>query len=67
MATYGPQRKLGYHEVVYNIKSGKFFAPLPGDNYYELDVQTGDGSGGGTGGTQTSGTLPLANPTLWTC
>ena len=41
---YGAQRKLGYHDIVYNLKSGKFFVPLPGDNYYELDVQTGGGS-----------------------
>jgi len=59
---YGAQRKLGYHDIVYNIKSGKFFVPLPGDNYYELDVQTGGGTGGG-GGTQNTATLPLANPT----
>ena len=61
MAVYGPQRKLGYTDVVYNIKTGKFYAPVRGDNYFELDVQTGGGSGGG--GTQTTATLPLANPT----
>ena len=59
---YGSQRKLGYHDIVYNLKSGKFFVPLPGDNYYELDVQTG--SGGDSGGTiQNSAQVPLANPT----
>ena len=61
---YGAQRKLGYHDIVYNIKSGKFFIPMPGDNYYELDVQTGGGGDSGAGGgTQTTATLPLDNPT----
>lgn len=60
MATSGSQRKLGYYDVIYNIKQGKFFAPMPGDNYYELDVETG----GGAGGTiQNSAQVPLANPT----
>ena len=55
---YGAQRALGYHNIVYNIKSGKFFVPLPGDNYYELDIQTGSDSV-----FLTTATLPLANPT----
>lgn len=63
---YGPQRKLGYHEIVYNVKSGKFFIPMPGDNYYEVDVQIGGGSDGNGGVAQTSGTLPLDNPTRGT-
>ena len=59
---YGAQRALGYHNIVYNIKNGKFFIPMPGDNYYEVDVQTGGGTEGG-GATQTTATLPLSNPT----
>ena len=60
---YGAQRAQGYHNIVYNIKNGKFFVPLPGDNYYELDVETGGGTEGGGGTVQTTATLPLANPT----
>ena len=41
---YGAQRKRGYQNIVYNIKTEKFYVPLPGDNFYELDVQTGGGS-----------------------
>lgn len=51
---YGAQRARGYYNIVYNIKNNKFFVPLPGDNYYELNIQTGGGgggSGGGSGGT----------------
>ena len=60
MSTNGAQRKLGYTDVIYNIRKGKFYAPLRGDNYYELDVVTGGGDGGvGV----TTATLPLDNPT----
>ena len=50
MAMYGPQRKLGYTEIVYNQKTGKFYARLPGDNYYDLNITMG-GGGGATGFT----------------
>lgn len=57
---YSPQKKLGYTDVIYNVKTGKFYAPIAGDNYHELDVATG---GGGSGTFQTTETLPLAHPT----
>lgn len=59
MSVNGSQRKLGYTDVIYNIKTGKFYAPIRGDNYYELAVSTGGGEGG-TG--ITTATLPLDNP-----
>ena len=61
---YGAQRKLGYHDIVYNIKTGKFFVPMPGDNYYELDVQTGGGDPG-TGEVQTTLLCPWLIQHVW--
>lgn len=37
------QRKLGFREVIYNMKNGKFFAHKPGDQYSELDISIGSG------------------------
>ena len=38
------QRKLGYRDVVFNVKTNTFFQPTPGDNYEPLDI-TGGGGG----------------------
>lgn len=58
MAVYGPQRKRGYTDVLYNVKQNKFYAPLRGDNYYELDVEIG---GSGPGGSAETNNVVLSN------
>jgi len=39
------QRKLGYRDVVFNVKTNAFYQPVAGDNYEQLSV-TLSGSGG---------------------
>jgi len=36
------QRKLGYRDVLYNIKTEKFVTGTPGDNYLDLDAVSGN-------------------------
>ena len=57
----GTQQKLGYREVIFNINSKGFYAPLPGDNYEALPIQSGDGGGVSTFGT---GDINLETPTV---
>ena len=42
------QKNLGYRNIVYNIRTSKFYTLLPGDNYDELDIQAGGVGSGGT-------------------
>ena len=35
-------RKRGYRDVYFNIKSGKFYEPIAGDNFKELSVSTSE-------------------------
>ena len=39
------QRQRGYREVLFNVKTKKFYQNRPGDNYKQLDINLG-GSGG---------------------
>ena len=38
------QKKLGYRDVIYNVKTKKFVTGAPGDNYRELDAVSGTSS-----------------------
>ena len=58
MAVPGSQKRRGFTDVLYNIKHHKFYAPLPGDNYYELDVEIG---GEGPGGSAETNNVVLSN------
>ena len=42
------QRILGYRDIVYNVKTEKFFTFVEGDNYVEVDVDSGGVGSGGT-------------------
>ena len=42
------QRILGYRDIIYNVKTGKFFTFIEGDNYQELDIDAGGVGSGGT-------------------
>ena len=58
------QRKLGYTDVIYNKKTGKFYENAPGDNYEQLNISSGgDGSAGGVG--VTTADVTLVNPTSY--
>ena len=59
------QKKVGYRDVVFNIKDNNLYEKTEGDNYKKLGTVggSGDGSGDGGGTIQTTATLPLANPT----
>ena len=47
--TNSVQKGLGYRDIIYNIKTEKFFTFAEGDNYEELDIATGGVDSGGTG------------------
>ena len=57
------QKSLGYRDIIYNIRTAKFYTFSEGDNYEELNVSVGSGSGGGTATTTAS--VLLANPTTF--
>ena len=57
----GTQQKLGYREVIFNINNKGFYAPLPGDNYETLPIQSGEGGEVSTFGT---GDINLETPTV---
>ena len=40
------QKKLGYRDVIYNVKTEKFVTGAPGDNYRDLEIKAGIESGG---------------------
>ena len=42
------QKRLGYRDVLYNVKTEKFITNAPGDNYRDLKIQTGEVPSGGT-------------------
>ncbi len=42
------QRILGYRDIIYNVKTAKFYTFIEGDNYQELDVDAGGVGSGGT-------------------
>ncbi len=42
------QKILGYRDIIYNVKTSKFFTYVEGDNYQELDIDAGGVGSGGT-------------------
>ena len=42
------QKILGYRDIIYNVKTEKFFTFAEGDNYVEVDVESGGVGSGGT-------------------
>ena len=42
------QKILGYRDIIYNVKTGKFLTYVEGDNYKELDIDAGGVGSGGT-------------------
>ena len=40
------KKSLGYRDIIYNIKTEKFFTYTDGDNYQELAISAGSASGG---------------------
>ena len=40
------QKKLGYRDVIYNVKTEKFVTGAPGDNYRDLEIKAGIENGG---------------------
>ena len=40
------QKKLGYRDVIYNVKTEKFVTGAPGDNYRDLAIKAGIENGG---------------------
>lgn len=57
----GTQKRRGFREVLFNHKTNGFYAPLPGDNYEVLPIQSGDG---GTISTFGTGDINLETPTV---
>ena len=41
-----PKKELGYRDVIYNLRTGKFFTYEVGDQFKQLDIKTGVESGG---------------------
>ena len=58
------QKKLGYTDIVYNKKNGRFYENLPGDNYGQLNINSGGGGGAGGVGVTTAD-VTLVNPTTY--
>ena len=56
------QKGLGYRNLVYNIKSEKYFTYAEGDNYEELDIAAG---GVGSGGTADRPDTPEIGDLFW--
>jgi len=50
----------GFREVYYNTVHSAFYAPIPGDNFEELDISNAVG-----GGTTTTSNVALSNPTTF--
>ena len=43
------QKGLGYRDIIYNVRTDKFFTYKEGDNYEELAIASGGVGSGGTG------------------
>lgn len=60
------QKNLGYRDIIYNVRTDKFYTFKEGDNYEELDIVTG---GGGvevpSGGTGDRPTDPITGNLYW--
>ena len=55
--TNNAQQKLGYRDIVFNVKTNKFYEHRPGDNYKELDINLDEGDDSGAAETTTSNVL----------
>ena len=55
------QKRLGYRDVIYNVKTEKFVTGAPGDNYRDLEVKAGVESGG----TDDRPTSPETGDLFW--
>lgn len=67
--TNSAQQKLGYRDIVFNVKTNKFYEHKPGDNYKELDINLDGGDDSGAAATTTSNvaledvsTLSISDP-----
>ncbi len=56
------QKGLGYRNIIYNVKTEKFFTYAEGDNYTEVDVAAG---GVGSGGTADRPSEPEIGDLFW--
>ena len=60
------QQKLGYRDIIYNIKTDKFYTFIEGDNYEELDIESGGGSPEvPSGGTDDKPSDPVTGNLYW--
>ena len=58
------QKNLGYRNIIYNVRTEKFYTFMEGDNYEELDITLGSGEEGEETAPTTANVL-LANPTTF--
>ena len=57
------QKNLGYRNIIYNVRTEKFYTFSEGDNYEELDIALGGGEG--EQAAPTTASVLLANPTTF--
>ena len=59
------QKKLGYRDIIYNVKTDEFFTVMPGDNYEKLDIETGGAAEVPSGGTDQRPEDPITGNLYW--
>ena len=59
------QKKFGYRDIIYNIKTDKFYTFKEGDNYEELEIEIGGGAEVPAGGTDDKPSDPITGNLYW--
>jgi len=59
------KKSLGYRDIIYNVKQDKFYTYEVGDQYKELDIETGGGAQVPSGGTDQKPTEPVEGNLYW--